>query len=570
MTESSTVLRERIWSVITTIESRGLFVHSEELPIRYKSAARSSSRVSTTRLPLIAGACVLNSLVPRSAMLLVGGHGGGKTTLIKLLGRMLTGKSLDEIDDGMLRGHPQLTEEKMVATLRPGPLMKDGVEVVVWRRFVTNFWKIIDEVNRLTPHAQNILLSMLAEGELKYYDEVKHCDDYCLYATMNPTDSGTFDLAAPFLDRFGLAVPITMPTIDDLEIILASRDERLFGYDELWQVPAITSEQDLLTLWNLADKISVSPEASVFMRSLIREFGGCIRADKSQSHTLTVESGLCDGCHFNTAKSVCNKVIIPLSVRAAKDLNRYCKAASWLVGSNEVGIEIVKSLAPLVFWHRTRYVPEYIEKSPFFGNSFEFTKHLVELASTRFTQREPAIKLMAQLKSGDSDKTVLEELSEMAKSDLLVRLDYIQLAKELKTPAYAKIVKSIDKAAESQNVNDLLSLQKELLDSPDFPNRSMLLGKIMDDLHRLTLSQYSLTFEKWQELWTTISLKIPRMTGILKETLRPPKRKVARTDGVTLVVYVTGSSPESPVFLEISGGKEALELGKEIEKSIET
>jgi MoxR-like ATPase len=477
---------------------------------------------------------------------------------------------LNEIDDGMLRGHPQLTEEKMVATLRPGPLMKEGVEVVVWRRFVTTFWKIIDEVNRLTPHAQNILLSMLAEGELKYYDEVKRCDDYCLYATMNPTDSGTFDLAPPFLDRFGMAVPITMPTVDDLEIILASRDERLFGYDELWQVPAITTEQDLLTLWNLADKIPVSPVASEYMRSLVREFGACIRADKSQSHSLTVESGLCEGCHFNTAKSVCNKVVIPLSVRAAKDLNRYCKAAAWLVGAPEVGVEIVKSLAPLVFWHRTRFVPEFIEKSPFFGDNFEFTRHLVELGSTRFAQREAAIKLMDKLKRGEADKSVTDELNEMAKSDLLVRLDYLKLAKELKKSSYAKMVKNVEKAVTAGSVDQLTKLQQELLDSPDFPNRSMLLGRISDQLHKLTLSQYSLTFEQWQDLWTTISLKIPKMTSVLKETLNPPKRKVARTDGVTLVVYVTGSTPESPVFLEVSGGKESLELGKEIEKNLET
>jgi len=151
-------------------------VHSTDLAVRYRESVKSKDKVRTKRLPLIVGACVLSALVPRSAMLLIGGHGGGKTTLVKLLGRMMTGRSLHEIEDSMLRGHPQLTEEKMVATLRPGPLMKDGVEVVVWRKFVTGFWKIVDEVNRLTPHAQNILLSMLAEGELKYYDEVKRCE----------------------------------------------------------------------------------------------------------------------------------------------------------------------------------------------------------------------------------------------------------------------------------------------------------------------------------------------------------------------------------------------------------
>ncbi|MFX0106730.1 MAG: AAA family ATPase, partial [Candidatus Hodarchaeota archaeon] len=354
---SSTIesLRERVWNVITTVESRGLFVHATDIILRFREPGQRGERPQTQRLPLIVGTCVLNALVPRSAMLLVGGHGGGKTTLIKLLGRMMTGKTLSEIEEGMLRGHPQLTEEKMVATLRPGPLMKDGVEVVVWRRFVTGFWKIIDEVNRLTPHAQNILLSMLAEGELKYYDEVKRCEEYCIFATLNPSDAGTFEISPPFLDRFGIAVPITMPTVNDLELILASRDERLFGYDELWQVPAILSEEDLLTIWNLADKVPVSPRASEYMRSLVREFGACVRVDKSQSHGLAVDSGLCEGCHFNTSKSVCNKVVIPLSVRAAKDLNRYSKAAAWLLGNSEVSVELVKSLAPVVFWHRTRF-----------------------------------------------------------------------------------------------------------------------------------------------------------------------------------------------------------------------
>jgi MoxR-like ATPase len=501
-------------------------------------------------------------------MLLVGGHGGGKTTLVKLLGRMMTGKSLDEIDDGMLRGHPQLTEEKMVATLRPGPLMKDGVEVVVWRKFVTGFWKMIDEVNRLTPHAQNILLSMLAEGELKYYDEVKKCEEYCLFATLNPSDAGTFDLAPPFLDRFGIAVPITMPTINDLELILTTRDERLFGYDELWQVPAILSEEDLLTIWNLADKVPVSTRASEYMRSLVREFGACIRTDKSQTHELTVETGLCDGCHFNTAKSVCNKVIIPLSVRAAKDLNRYAKAAAWLVGAGEVGVEIVKSLAPLVFWHRTRFTSDEMERSPFYGDRFAFAGHLVELASTRFAQREAAIELMEKLRTGTADKEALEQLKEMGKSDLLVKIDYVNFAKELKKKRYVKMVQSVEKGVKDKDVSKLTEVHVELMKDTDFPNRSVLLNKVSEALHRLTLSQFTLTFEQWQDLWTVISLRYPPMTSILKETLTPPKRKVVRTDGLTLVIYVTGDNPESSVFLEISGGTDALDLKKEIESNI--
>jgi MoxR-like ATPase len=568
MSFQSDKLRERVLNVIATVESRGLFVHSSDLDIRYSSSRTEKAPVKTAKLPLIVGTCVLNALVPRSAMLLVGGHGGGKTTLAKILGRMMTGRSLDEVEDGILRGHPQLTEEKMIATLKPGPLMKDGVEVVVWRRFVTDFWKIIDEVNRLTPYAQNILLSLLAEGEMKYYDEIKRCEEYCLYATLNPADAGTFEIGPPFLDRFGIAVPITMPTVNDLELILASRDDRLFGYDELWQVPAVLTEEDLLTIWNLADKVTVSHDASEFMRSVVREFGACIRADKSQSTGLTVETGLCDGCHYNTAKSVCNKVVIPLSVRAAKDLNRYSKSAAWLIGATEVSVEIVKSLAPLVFWHRTQYVRDELDRSPYYGDLYEYTKHLVELAASRFAQREPAIRIMESFKQGKESKESMDELKEMGKSDLLVRLDHIELAKALKKSGYKKMVKNIEKCIKNKNVDELSQIHEELIRESDFPNRSMLLKQVSEALHRLTLTQFALTFEQWQDLWTTISLQFPKLTGVLKETLEPPKRKIVRTDGLTVVVYVTGDKPDSAVFLEISGGTSALQLKEEIEKQI--
>jgi MoxR-like ATPase len=570
MNTPSERLRNLVTSVITTVESRGLFVHSTDLEIKYTESAGKTNSVKSTRIPLIVGTCVLNALVPRSAMLLVGGHGGGKTTLAKILGRMMTSKSLEEIEDSILRGHPQLTEEKMVATLKPGPLMKDGVEIVVWRDFVTGFWKIIDEVNRLTPYSQNILLSLLAEGEVKYYDEVKRCEEYCLYATLNPADAGTFDIGPPFLDRFGIAVPITMPTVSDLELILASRDERLFGFDELWQVPAILTEENLLTIWNLADKIIVSVEASEYMRSLVREFGACIRADKSQSSGLSVETGLCDGCHFNTAKSVCNKVVIPLSVRAAKDLNRYSKAIAWLVGAQEVSVEIVKSIAPLVFWHRTRFVRDESERSPFYGDIYAFTHHLVELASARFAQRAAAVDIIEQLRHGKQSKEALEQLKEMAKSDLIVQLDYTGYAKELKQSRYVSTVQSIESAIKERDVDRLTKIHDELLHNTDFPNRSMLLKQVSDALHKLTLTQFELNFEQWQDLWSTIGVMYPKLTPILKETLTPPKRKVLRIDGLTLVIYVTGDSPESSVFLEVSGGSEAVNLTEELERHIKS
>ncbi len=172
------------------------------------------------------------------------------------------------------------------------------------------------------------------------------------------------------------------------------------------------------------------------------------------------------------------------------------------------------------------------------------------------------------MKQGRESKDAMTELKEMAKSDLLVRLDHIELAKGLKKSGYQKMVKNIEKGIRNQNVEELTQIHDDLLKGTDFPNRSMLLKQVSEALHRLTLTQFALTFEQWQDLWTTISLQFPRLTSILKETLNPPKRKIVRTDGLTVVIYVTGDKPDSAVFLEISGGTAALNLKKEIETQI--
>ena len=96
-------------------------------------------------------------------MLLIGGHGGGKSTLVKHLGRMFTGLSMAATEECIIRAHPQLTEEKMIATLNIAKLMQSGEEEVLWRTFTTSFWKILDEVNRLSPYAQNMLLKTKAK-----------------------------------------------------------------------------------------------------------------------------------------------------------------------------------------------------------------------------------------------------------------------------------------------------------------------------------------------------------------------------------------------------------------------
>jgi len=95
-------LRKKIWKIINIIQENQLFVHSENLNIKYLD---EKNKVQIKTLPEILSLCVLNALVPNSAMVLIGGHGGGKTTICKILGRMFTGNSLSEIESSIIRGH---------------------------------------------------------------------------------------------------------------------------------------------------------------------------------------------------------------------------------------------------------------------------------------------------------------------------------------------------------------------------------------------------------------------------------------------------------------------------------
>ena len=95
-------LRKKVWKIINIIQANQLFVHSKYLTINFLD---EKGKTQSIDLPEILTLCVLNAIVPNSAMLLIGGHGGGKTTLVKALGRMFTGMSLGEIENSIVRGH---------------------------------------------------------------------------------------------------------------------------------------------------------------------------------------------------------------------------------------------------------------------------------------------------------------------------------------------------------------------------------------------------------------------------------------------------------------------------------
>ncbi|MEM2989905.1 MAG: AAA family ATPase, partial [Halobacteria archaeon] len=142
--------------------------------------------------------------------LIVGEPGLGKTTSAEYISCLIYQLPLDIIWDSEVEGHPEQTEEKIKGRPDLGEL-NIGREEVIWSNFTQLQPKIVDEINRLPPSKQSIILKGCDTGIWRYLDELLVNEEYCLFATANYSDRGTTELLPPLLDRFDVEVESKHP-----------------------------------------------------------------------------------------------------------------------------------------------------------------------------------------------------------------------------------------------------------------------------------------------------------------------------------------------------------------------
>ena len=493
------------------LRNDSLYVHNDELP----GACFYSDRLKGRKVYLVETLAVINALVERGTMMLFGGHGGGKTTLAKYLGQIFCHITKDKIEDCILRGHPQLTEEKILGSLdfaqitNNKPLNKYGKIDVVWNSFVDSKWKIIDEINRLSPYAQNILLSLLAEGTVKYQDESRIIPPFTLYATLNPKDNANEELSLPFKDRFALALPITMPDYDSFSTI-GKRDKN--SRDKLEEyLPNI----DLSEVQKDIKSISYTSEAELFINYIIASYRLCMRASKESNDTLSVDKNLCENCRMKGEEKVCNKIKQPLSVRVKEDLYRYGKALAWFLGAPQVTTEHIMTLAPYMIWHRTVLSKKFTlslteawkdESSKKHLNDFitnidlNGTRTLIQLIKKEFDGVKHLLEKFEEVKTGKLSQTefdaFLSEASSSTYNSLILNAEILPVLKEKYLPVYGRIIDYNKKIDSCSNKDELKSLKEDMAFTYDIPNRQYLSAKIDIRLKGMKMRKSKFTLSK--------------------------------------------------------------------------
>ena len=154
--------------------------------------------------------------ISRSKILLEGSHGKGKTYVAELTSKVMG------LDLSIVQGSAGLTESKFLARYDVADLMK-GKETVDWKQFVDADLKLFDEINRVHPSILNGIFTMLARDRLDFGDESKELKPYVFVGTMNPADSGTYQIPLPLYDRFDISILTESVGFTDKLQILANQ-----------------------------------------------------------------------------------------------------------------------------------------------------------------------------------------------------------------------------------------------------------------------------------------------------------------------------------------------------------
>jgi len=324
----------------------------------------------------------------RGKQLLFGEYGGGKTTSAEYLHSLFHNLPIEMVRRVVMRGSPQLTQEKIVGRPDYGK-MHQGMEEVVWQHFILVPQKIIDEFNRIPEANQAMLLDGMDRGEWDYLNEHISTGPQPFFATCNYADRGTNTLIPPILDRFNIATECKFPGVanavaigydyhhekdrpledkeitDEIVRLLVSEksyEEKKKGLKRISEkfrkrlkkegIDTLT-EEELDEIDKEIGKVTLDNDALTYLNFLIAELNQHPKYGlKRSSDPISGEEG---AYLFNMIKGSGSR-------REDKSIIRYSQSLAWLQCLEKAGLEHVLLVAPYALWHRLRLTDVVITK----------------------------------------------------------------------------------------------------------------------------------------------------------------------------------------------------------------
>ncbi|WP_287155556.1 hypothetical protein [Candidatus Solincola tengchongensis] len=470
-------LNEKLRAIYRAIEDSGLYINLNH-DVRFHEKKEVALNLNETESIVLAEEsynspllfALLTSVLRNGTMILYGSPGSGKTTSAEFVGAFVHGtllretfgdgsgdfKVMEAIHEATIHGHHELTEEKMIGRPHLGKLMRDGEEEIIPRKFMLSPFRMVDEVNRLTPGRTNNLLEMMDRGFSVYGDTKIYAAEGATFLTANFRDVASSDLTPPFLDR--IDVGVFAPTLNPyfLEMAGGGEDRKLTGDEEALvsrlrkEIGVELTAQDFEAIRREIASVEIEPEALYILYNFISELNGCALASpdierKSKGFAWFVKppvlcaqvddggmagGGHLGGCHYHNTENICYKTENEVSVRAGKTIERYAKALAWFRGKERAGLEDVEAVVPYVLWFKL--IPTdraWAERPEFMNDRIALVKDLFE------TSRNHYLKSRRMIKTLDAVLDLYERAVHGEKVDPEMVLEALQSLKSYDSPA---------------------------------------------------------------------------------------------------------------------------------------
>jgi hypothetical protein len=229
-------------------------------------------------------------------------------------------------------------------------------------------------------------------------------------------------------------------------------------------------------------------------------------------------------------------------------------------------VNIVNTIAPYVISHRVAYVKRELDKSPYFGNKYEFTQNILKLIQKRFRNREKCYQITERFREGTPNENDLIELKKFEKNDLIVKFDLLPFINSVNNKNYSPVAQQIKDAAKKGDIKILAEIRNDLLEKIDFPNRGDLIEWCNLELYKQTVTDYVIKYSYWKDILVELILEFPSLDQPIQEAFSQRQTKQIRTEDLLIEINVTGVEEESLVNIQISGGADAVKLRSIMDK----
>lgn len=283
---------------------------------------------------------ILIALHARGHVLLEGGVGVGKTTLLRAFSKALGGAfgriegSVDLMPNDLLYSAWVDAEGKPV--IDPGPLIAQGEDLAVF---------FFNEINRARPQVQSLLLRAMAERSVDAFGREFKFPHMVVFADRNAVEKEeTFELSAAARDRFLFEINISRPTDDEI------RRKLIFdpAFHDVDQLLANISEP-LLDYRDL-NELDHEIQRSIFVSPEIENYVVRLWDASWEPHKLGIE--LPD-------IYVEDLVVAGASVRGMSAMVRAAKVSAWLEGRDHVLPDDIHTVLLPAMTHRVFLSPVY-------------------------------------------------------------------------------------------------------------------------------------------------------------------------------------------------------------------